>query len=174
VTFDELDELLAVHGGRRTSPTSSTRHCPGHDDHTASLALKEADDGKILLFCRAGCSTSSVLEVLGLDFGDLNPTTSTRARHPHGGGSIPAALRRTLARERRHADRNDLYRVSDLRRVVQRHSEEVSRRATALGPDHPAAWVLVKDEAQARCDVAVLDVRLDRAITSWRMRARHE
>jgi hypothetical protein len=176
MTFDELDDLLATRGdaaGSRTSPTSSMRRCPSpsHDDNTPSLSVKE-DAGRILLHDFGGCETASVLEALGLTFADLSPCrTQARRDDP---GSIPAALRRVLARERRHADRTDLYRVSDLRRVVQAYGDEVSRRAATLGADHPAVWTLVEEEARARRDVALLDTRLDKAITWWRGRARYE
>ena len=149
------------------------RRCPDHIDDDPSLSVRESEDGKILVYCFAGCATADVLKALELDFGDLSPT-GTRAQRRDDPDSIPAALRRVLARERRHADRIDLYAVSDLRRAVQAYSDEVSRRATVLGPDHPAVWELVKDEAQAACDVALLDARLDNAVMRWRSRARYE
>src|ERR1035437_5253910 len=37
--------------------------CPGHDDHTPSLSIREVD-GKILVHCLAGCSQRDVIEVL--------------------------------------------------------------------------------------------------------------
>lgn len=40
--------------------------CPAHDDKHQSLAVCEADDGKILLCCYAGCATQNILESLGL------------------------------------------------------------------------------------------------------------
>src|ERR1035437_6653721 len=37
--------------------------CPGHDDHTPSLSIREVD-GKILLHCHAGCSQRDAVEAL--------------------------------------------------------------------------------------------------------------
>jgi hypothetical protein len=38
--------------------------CPAHDDKNPSLSIKDAEDGKVLFFCFAGCAQSSVLEAL--------------------------------------------------------------------------------------------------------------
>jgi len=45
--------------------------CPAHNDSTPSLSVKLQND-KILLDCKAGCSTESVVEALGLDMSDLS------------------------------------------------------------------------------------------------------
>lgn len=56
--------------------------CPAHDDRERSLSLSEAEDGKILLKCHAGCSTKRVLQKLGLPMSALFPKTNedTRAK----------------------------------------------------------------------------------------------
>ncbi|MCF7889733.1 DUF3987 domain-containing protein [Candidatus Bipolaricaulota bacterium] len=45
--------------------------CPAHDDSTPSLSVKLKED-KVLLDCKAGCSTESVVEALGLEISDLS------------------------------------------------------------------------------------------------------
>lgn len=65
---DFLSRLHKVHG-----PNDSGEYmckCPAHDDRTASLCIKEGD-GKILVCCQAGCSTSSVVQAMGLKMADL-------------------------------------------------------------------------------------------------------
>lgn len=47
--------------------------CPAHDDKGPSLAIRELDDGRILLHCFAGCETASVLDAIGMTFDDLFP-----------------------------------------------------------------------------------------------------
>lgn len=47
--------------------------CPAHDDSTASLHIKQAEDGRILLHCFAGCDTREIVTALGLTFADLRP-----------------------------------------------------------------------------------------------------
>ena len=38
--------------------------CPCHDDSTASLKIDDADDGKVLLHCHAGCSQQDIVDHL--------------------------------------------------------------------------------------------------------------
>ena len=45
--------------------------CPGHDDKSPSLAIKEGNDGKIILHCFAGCPTESIVSALNLEMSDL-------------------------------------------------------------------------------------------------------
>lgn len=51
--------------------------CPAHSDTNPSLLVGQGTDGRILLFCRAGCSTDSVLSAMDLErrdlFGDGRP-----------------------------------------------------------------------------------------------------
>ena len=50
-----------------------TASCPAHEDKSPSLALRELDDGRILLHCFGGCSTDAVLGAIGLEMADLFP-----------------------------------------------------------------------------------------------------
>jgi hypothetical protein len=45
--------------------------CPAHDDRNPSLSIAMGRDGRVLLKCFAGCSTESILDALGLRWGDL-------------------------------------------------------------------------------------------------------
>lgn len=45
--------------------------CPCHDDQKASLTVSEAEDGKVLLHCHAGCQTDTIVAELGLSISDL-------------------------------------------------------------------------------------------------------
>ncbi|MHA2248606.1 MAG: CHC2 zinc finger domain-containing protein, partial [Candidatus Hodarchaeales archaeon] len=47
--------------------------CPAHDDETASLSVKEASDGRILLKCFAGCTVDEIVKKMGLTQADLFP-----------------------------------------------------------------------------------------------------
>ncbi|MHB1750988.1 MAG: CHC2 zinc finger domain-containing protein, partial [Acidithiobacillus sp.] len=47
--------LSRLHKVKRTGADKWQALCPAHDDHTPSLSIKEADDGKVLLKCWAGC-----------------------------------------------------------------------------------------------------------------------
>lgn len=47
--------------------------CPAHDDKTPSLAIREADDGRILIHCFGGCPLQEIVAAVGMDISDLFP-----------------------------------------------------------------------------------------------------
>jgi hypothetical protein len=53
----------------------ATARCPAHDDQRPSLTVTQAEDGKALLCCGAGCKTERILKAIGLNFRDLFPST---------------------------------------------------------------------------------------------------
>ena len=52
---------------------SWTACCPSHNDKSPSLAVREGEDGRILIHCFGGCDTLSVIQALGMDMSDLFP-----------------------------------------------------------------------------------------------------
>jgi putative DNA primase/helicase len=52
----------ALHG-RRVGDGWMAR-CPGHNDRDPSLSIRDADDGKVLLRCHAGCDQAQVIAEL--------------------------------------------------------------------------------------------------------------
>ncbi len=65
-----LDRLVGV---RETGPGKYLSRCPSHDDRSPSLAIKDGDDGRVLIHCFAGCEPQSVLDAIGLTFTDIMP-----------------------------------------------------------------------------------------------------
>ncbi|MFU8789517.1 MAG: CHC2 zinc finger domain-containing protein [Methylobacter sp.] len=51
--------------------------CPAHNDKSPSLAIKETEDGKILIHCFSGCSSAEVIGALGLEMSELMPDNPT-------------------------------------------------------------------------------------------------
>ena len=47
--------------------------CPAHEDGSPSLAIKDGDEGRVILHCFAGCETEDVLNAIGLTFADVMP-----------------------------------------------------------------------------------------------------
>jgi 5S rRNA maturation endonuclease (ribonuclease M5) len=45
-------------------PSGLVACCPAHDDRNPSLSLKDADDGRVLVHCHAGCDQARVLAAL--------------------------------------------------------------------------------------------------------------
>lgn len=71
-----------LEGVRRTGRDRWVARCPAHKDRTASLSIRELDDGRCLCHCFAGCSVDAVLSAAGLQMEDLFPP---RQDGPGGG-----------------------------------------------------------------------------------------
>jgi hypothetical protein len=65
--------LSRLEGVRRTGPDRWLAKCPAHDDRKPSLAIRELNDGRILVHCFAGCGVHDVLTTAGLTFDALFP-----------------------------------------------------------------------------------------------------
>lgn len=59
------EEIANALGGAKLSDSGWwSCKCPAHDDRTASLGLKDTNDGKVAWHCRANCTTRAVAEAL--------------------------------------------------------------------------------------------------------------
>lgn len=54
------ETLACALGGRRTG-SHWMAPCPAHEDRDPSLSIRDADDGKVLVHCHAGCDQSVVI-----------------------------------------------------------------------------------------------------------------
>ena len=78
-----LDLLLSrLDGIKRTGQAKYVARCPAHGDRHPSLAIKETDDGSVLLHCFAGCGAAEVVSAAGLELSDLFPPRSPEGRKP--------------------------------------------------------------------------------------------
>jgi hypothetical protein len=92
-----IDQLEGV---RRTGPTRWVAHCPAHEDRQPSLAVREVDDGRVLVHCFGGCSVENVLASVGLTFEALYPARARGDRLPPERRPFPAVdVLRALANE---------------------------------------------------------------------------
>lgn len=82
--------LASLDKVREVAPGKWTALCPSHDDKTPSLSIRELDDGRLLLFCFAGCGAGEVLSAVGMELRALFPDKPQHHRAP-------------LRRERLHA-----------------------------------------------------------------------
>ena len=71
--------------------------CPAHADRSPSLAVKQADDGRILVHCFAGCSFAEVVEAAGVKVEDLFPERSLAGDYAKPLPFNPRTLLRALA-----------------------------------------------------------------------------
>lgn len=81
-----LEALLSnLNGVRKTGRDSFVACCPAHNDKSPSLAIRETEDGTILLHCFAGCSVNEICDAAGLEISELFPPKQSHApseRHP--------------------------------------------------------------------------------------------
>lgn len=58
---------------KKTGKSSWIACCPAHADKSPSLAIRDLEDGRLLLHCFGGCTSSEVLNSLELTFSDVMP-----------------------------------------------------------------------------------------------------
>jgi hypothetical protein len=92
------ETLARALGGRRSGRTWLAR-CPAHDDREPSLAIRDGDDGHVLVHCHAGCDQKDVIDVLrGRGLWNGEPWSAPRSlRSPLGAVPEPDAAGRTEA-----------------------------------------------------------------------------
>ena len=85
---------------RQAGPRRWYACCPAHEDRHPSLAVTEADDGRVLLFCNAGCGGLDVIRAAGLEPRDLFPPDEREAAPKRRGQRHdPRQLLRMAAQE---------------------------------------------------------------------------
>ena len=64
VVLDRLERVRRSGGGW-------VARCPAHEDRSPSLSVREGADGRVLVYCHAGCRTEDVVAAIGLSMRDL-------------------------------------------------------------------------------------------------------
>jgi hypothetical protein len=86
------DALLSrLNGVRQTGPGRWNARCPAHDDRSPSLAIRELEDGRVLVHCFASCAVEDVLAALGLEWDALFPPRAVGDHLPRERAPFPAA-----------------------------------------------------------------------------------
>lgn len=68
----KAEEILSrLEGVKRNGKTRWVARCPAHEDRSPSLSIGEAEDGRVLIHCFAGCGAAEVMSALGLSLTDL-------------------------------------------------------------------------------------------------------
>lgn len=75
---------------KATGPERWIARCPSHTDRSPSLSIRELPDGRVLVYCFAGCEVGAILDALGLELADLFATRVTDHARPSR-SRIPAA-----------------------------------------------------------------------------------
>lgn len=103
-----------------------TACCPAHKDKSPSLAIRELDDGRILMKCFANCSVQEIMGAIGMEIGDLFPDAKK---------DLPPVKRK--------------YYATDLLRVIEFEAWVVSVAAYTMSQGLP-----LSEEDRARMKVA--------------------
>jgi hypothetical protein len=110
--------LDIVHG----SPPKMRARCPAHGSKGGTLAVKELQDGTVLLRCHAGCTVDDVLHAAGLTIRDLFPD-----RHPQRDRERATTRQRFIQAPQ-----------GTVREALDHERDELRRRLRAeLGYDRP-------------------------------------
>ena len=76
-----IENLLSrLQGVKATGKNRWLCKCSAHADKSPSMHIMLSDDGKILINCKAGCNTYSILQSIGLDWEDIMPEKATHHR----------------------------------------------------------------------------------------------
>ncbi|MCG5528592.1 MULTISPECIES: hypothetical protein [Halorhodospira] len=85
---------------RQAGPRRWYACCPAHEDRHPSLAITEAEEGRVLLFCNAGFGALDVIRAAGLEPRDLFPPDEREAApRRRGQRHDPRQLLRAAAQE---------------------------------------------------------------------------
>lgn len=77
------DKLLSrLQRVKRTGPGKWIASCPTREDRNPSLAVREMDDGRVLLHDFGGDSVEAILGAVGLSFEDLYPDKPDHVAKP--------------------------------------------------------------------------------------------
>ena len=78
-----IDDFLSrLNRVRRLSDSQYKASCPTamhtRGDRSAGLSIKAGDDGRVVVFCHAGCHAELIAQALGLTLSDLFPQPERR------------------------------------------------------------------------------------------------
>ena len=91
--------LEKLEGVRNTGPSKWISRCPSHADKSPSLAVRECDDGTVLIHCFAECQPLEILQAVGLELRDLFPERLNHSTEPKRKPFDPMQVLRCVADE---------------------------------------------------------------------------
>ena len=87
------EELAARFASAKPTRDGWSIKCPVHDDRVASVSLSVGADGRLLLYCHAGCRTPDLLAAVGLTVADLFDEAPLAAPRPLHNANQPWRLK---------------------------------------------------------------------------------
>lgn len=92
-SYNPIDVLLPRLDGLMQTGKGWRARCPSHGGKTRTLSICEANDGRLLVHCFAGCQVTDVLASIGLDVGDLFVRRDLRTMTPQQQRELQQAAR---------------------------------------------------------------------------------
>ncbi len=130
-----VDTLLSrLDKVRKTGAGRWIARCPAHDDKSPSLAVRELDEGRVLLHCFASCEAAEVLAAIGLEFQDLFPERLTDQHLP---------------KERRSFNAHDILKCIGFEVLIVHQCSTILLRNAALNSIDHARLVIAANRIQA-------------------------
>ena len=164
---DAVDRVLERLQDVRRARRGWRARCPAHADRRPSLDVREGEDTRALLVCRAGCRTADVLAALDLRWADLFPVAShgpRRSARYVRRSPLEDARHEVITEARRHARRlvshRDTSLDADSLRIANQTIARARQYATVLG-DRDEAWTLLAMAARLERDTRAAEARLD-------------
>ncbi len=127
-----IERILEKLPTAKRAGSGYTALCPSHNDQKASLSLTERD-GRILMFCHAGCRTEDICVALGLTINQLSNARRKPDRHivacyqyrDEGGRPLYETVRYSNKHfvQRRPAENDWEWNLNGTRRVLYRLPE---------------------------------------------------
>jgi hypothetical protein len=124
MTAEQIDDRL---NARRVGSGRWMGKCPGHDDKSPSLNIREGRDGRVLLNCFAGCPLTAILMSADLHLRDLfqgPPPSLAEARRLQE----DRVARERVSQAQRQAARTARARYHRLQSVVDSLGAKLARR----------------------------------------------
>jgi putative DNA primase/helicase len=131
-------EILTKLSNVTRSSNGWTAGCPAHDDEKPSLSVSLGEDGRVLIYCFAGCPPEQVVDAIGMRMADLMPTTEIVAtydyRDEHGAVLFQAVRLspKTFRLRRRNEEGEWVWKMDGVRRVPYRLTELQGQRLVLL------------------------------------------
>jgi hypothetical protein len=131
--IDALADLGRVH---HSGDGRATSRCPAHEDRNPSLSVRY-DEGKVLIYCHAGCDTRDVLASLELTMADLFDAKGKGSWRPDPAAEAKYRARKTMTPPQKALD--DLLHLPDF----------AERLCQIIGRRRPELYLTDKHDMQA-------------------------
>lgn len=143
-----VDEILNGLRGVRKNGNGWTALCPAHEDHDPSLSISERD-GKLLLYCHAGCSFEQIAQATGLNMNRNGEGTCPAISEPRRETTAKSEPKKLVSRnpecEYDYTDEQGILLFKIVRTTLSYDDGSTSKQFLAKRPsptaDNGSSWI---------------------------------